>query len=126
MAEERHTRSRAWVLAFLGGAAVIVSAFLPWLDTGGVTVTTETVTGEPTGVELTYGMVALVAGIAVVVFAFLMLIWPRSTRLWGAGSFLGGAVAIAMAAVTMTTIRDTYVSFVGAELGRPADEIRNS
>lgn len=126
MAETRRRRSIAWLFILLGGAAVIAGAFLPWLDTGGVTVGTETVTGKPAGLDLTYGTAALVAGAAIAVFGLLMLVWPGPTRLWGAGALLGGGVAVAMGVLTLTGIRDVYISFVGSELGRASAEIENS
>jgi len=105
---------------------VIVGVFLPWLDTGGVTVGANSVTGEPGGIDLTYGIVALVAGIVAVVLALLMLIWPGPTRLWGLLTLLAGAVALAMGVLTLTTVRDVYVSFVGSEIGEATPEVANS
>jgi hypothetical protein len=129
MTRERRGARRPALVAVLGGAAIVASSFLTWVDAGGgVSVGTVSVTGTPKGNELLLGQVALGAGIAVVVFGLLLLVFGRARRLFGLLVLVGGIVAIATAAYVASTPRERYVDF-GADTGAPAgqvDEVRAS
>jgi hypothetical protein len=124
--------SKMWILGLLGAGMVIAGCILPWLDTGGITVGEQSVVGDPVGLDLVYvpfaiGWIALGAGIAAAVFALLILVIPRWTRVWGAGLLLSGALAIALGVTVLLMPRDLYIQFAGFEIpGQTADELSGS
>ena len=66
----------------MGGYLVIAGCLLPWLDTGGVNVGNEIVSGTPAGIETAAGPIALVSGIVVLVAATLILLVRRLSNVW--------------------------------------------
>jgi hypothetical protein len=128
MANERRS-AKAALLAVVGGAAIVVSAFLTWVDAGGgVSVGTVSVTGTPTGSDLLLGQVALGAGIVVVVVGLLLLLFGRARRFFGLLVLVAGIASIASAVYVVSTPQDRYVEF-GADAAAPAgqvDEVRAS
>jgi hypothetical protein len=116
-------RSKTWALGLVGAAAIIVGCLLPWLDTGGVNVGGQPVAGDPAGLDTTYGMAVLVAGIAAAVASLLLLLIPRATRLWAVIVLLAGGVAVAAGVLTLTSPRETYTDYVVSQVSVPQNEM---
>lgn len=114
------------VAAALGGYLVLAGCLLPWLDTGGVNVGSEVVSGTPAGMETAAGPVALVSGIVVLIAATLMFLVRRVSNVWALLVLLAGAVGAVAAILTLADPRDAYLNFVASELGRNVSEIENS
>jgi hypothetical protein len=110
----------------MGGYLVIAGCFLPWLDTGGVNVGKEIVSGTPAGIEAAAGLIALVSGIVVLVAATLILLVRRVSNVWAVLVLLAGAVGAVAAILTLVDPRDAYINFAASELGRDVREIENS
>lgn len=105
---------------------VLAGCLLPWLDTGGVNVGNEVVSGTPSGIETAAGFIALVSGIVIFLAATLILLTPRISNVWVLPLLLAGAVAAVAAILTLADPRDAYLNFVASELGRDVSEIDNS
>ena len=130
MARSRKRAVIAIVLALLGGAAIIVGTLLTWIDVGqGVAVGTRPVTGTPKGTEFLLGQVALGGGIAAVVFALLLLVAPRSGRVWGALLLVSAAAAIGPGVYAYSQPQKEYVDYAvtqGAPKGSSTSDIETS
>lgn len=104
---------------------MLAGCLLPWLDTGGVNVGKQIVSGTPAGIETT-GVIALVPGIVVLLAATLMLLAPRVSNVWALLVLLAGTVGVIVAIATLADSRDAYIHFVASELGRDVSEVENS
>lgn len=112
--------------AALGGYLVLAGCLLPWLDTGGVNVGKEIVSGTPAGTETAAGLIVLMSGIVVLVAATLILLVRRVSNVWAVLVLLAGAVGAVAAILTLVDPRDAYINFAASELGRDVREIENS
>jgi hypothetical protein len=110
----------------MGGFTMLAGCLLPWLDTGGVNVGNDVVSGTPAGIETVAGVIALVSGIVVLLAATLILLTPRVSNVWVLPLLLAGAVAMVAAILTLADPRGPYLDFVASELGRDVSEIENS
>ena len=99
---------------------------LPWLDTGGVNIGSDVVSGTPSGMELSSGLITLVSGIVVLLAATLMMMVPRASGVFAVGVILAGLTGAAGTVPTLADTRESYIRFVADDLERDAAEVRNS
>lgn len=110
----------------MGGYAIVAGCMLPWLVTGGVNIGPDVVSGTPAGMEFSGGLITLVSGIVVILAATLMMLVPRSKGVLAVGVVLAGLTGASGTVPTLADPRESYIRFVADDLGRSADEVRNS
>ena len=99
---------------------------LPWLDTGGVNIGPDVVTGTPAGMEVSGGLITLVSGIVVLLVATLIMMVPKASGALAVGVVLAGMTGAGGTVPSLADPRESYIRFVADDLGRDADEVRNS
>ena len=110
----------------LGGLLLVGGALLPWIDTGGVNIGTQVISGTVTGLETSTGYVVLAAGIVAVLGAIVLISTRRASRVVAVALIVAGAAGLAGASMILTSPRDAYINFAADELGVGSSEIENS
>jgi hypothetical protein len=117
METRREVRTWVWVVAGLGAAAMIIGAFLPWLDTGGLNMGGgKLLLSTVVGVDISAGIISLVFGIVAAGLVLLALVLRRAARPFGILLLLGGVGAVAAATYVLIAAQDVYIGFVAGEL----------
>jgi hypothetical protein len=109
-----------------GGLLLAGGTLLPWLDTGGVNVGTQVVTGTPTGLETSRGVIVLSAGIVAVVAAMVLMSISRVSRIMALVVVATGATGLVGVSMILTNPREAYIDFAADELGVAASDIEHS
>ena len=80
-------RAGAWgaILGLVGGALIAGGTFLPWARSDGVSVESVVIPSDARGLEVSFGLVAIAAGILAAILALVTLFSPRrAARILGA------------------------------------------
>jgi len=110
----------------LGGLLLVGGTLLPWLDTGGVNVGAEVVSGTPNGVETSTGMIVLSAGIVSVLASIVLMSTSRISRVVALIVLAAGVTGLVGPSMILMSPRDAYVDFAADELGVGSSDIENS
>ena len=110
----------------LGGILLAGGTLLPWIDTGGVNIGTQVVSGAPTGWETRTGVFVLAAGIVAILGAIVLVSTTRASRVVAVVLLVAGATGLAGASMILTSPRDAYIDFAADELGVGSSEIEHS
>ena len=110
----------------LGGLLLAGGTLLPWLDTGGVNIGTQVVSGTPTGLETSTGLIVLSAGIVAVIAAIVLMATSRVSRIMALIVLAAGATGLVGTSMILTNPRDAYIDFAADELGVASSDIEHS
>ena len=113
-------RAGAWgaILGLVGGALIVGGALLPWAQSDGVSVGSVVIPSDARGLEVSFGFVAMAAGILAAVLALVTLFSPRrAARIMGAALILVALLAGAIVVIHALDLGQTYVDFAIATAG---------
>ena len=107
---------RALVGGF-GGLLIAVGSFLPWITATAAFVGSVSVSGLDGGGD---GIITLIVGIAVIVFAVVVLVGNQTGTAWDIPIALGGLIAGGVAIVNLAEVNDrvTEANVTFGEFGR--------
>jgi hypothetical protein len=107
-------RAAAWgaILGLVGGTLIVGGALLPWAQSDGVSVGTVVIPSDARGLEVSFGLVAMAAGILAAILALVTLLSPRrAARILGAALILVALLAGAVVVIHALDLGQTYVDF---------------
>jgi hypothetical protein len=110
----------------LGGILLAGGALLPWIDTGGVNIGTQVISGAPKGWETRTGVVVLAAGVVAILGAIVLVSTTRASRVVAGILLVAGATGLVGALMILTSPRDAFIDFAAHELGVGSGDIEHS
>lgn len=113
-------RAGAWgaILGLVGGALVAGGVFLPWATSDGVSIGSVVIPSDASGWEVSFGFVAMAAGILAAILALVTLLSPRrAARVLGAALMVVALLAGAIVVINALDLGRTYADFAIATAG---------
>ena len=113
-------RAAAWgaILSLVGGALITGGALLPWAQSDGVSVESVVIPSDVRGLDVSFGLVAMAAGVLAAILALVTLLSPRrAARILGAALVLVALLAGAIVVINALDLGQTYADFAIATAG---------